>query len=298
MDLVTDEAVLLGDIPDYVSLPGLFKASPVEEGGARFIFLEASNETKDRQGEKLLAKALADSQEYFLRHGNIDLHHYTILGPKLGIPNYHDYEIGTPRAVHIDGARTFVKAELYRGDSAMAKNAALVWDSLTKQQPPARWYPSVGGSVLAKSMQFDAASNSRVAVIDKVRWNNIALDRQPVNSEVPEASVRPIGTFAKALDGWVMAKTLTAGYGTDSATFTGGAALREQSLDGAMHDYFGRRNQLADAIRAGEAGKQPRAADLARLAGKKFGLSADAAAEFTERFMRDLSAGISNGRSK
>jgi hypothetical protein len=289
------DAEILGGLPDFVSLPGMLKSSAHEEGGRRFLYLEASNEDPDHQGEIVLQKALVESSDYFLRHGNIDLSHYTIIGPKLGIPNHLSYEIGRPAEVRAKGSTTFVKAELFTGSSPMASNANLVWDSITKQSPPMRWYPSVGGAVLAKSVRL-APNGDKVGVIDRVRWNNIALDRTPVSKTVQEVSQAPIGSFAKAYGGFVMAKTLTAGYGTDSATLAGGGALREQSLMGApgrdaIH-YFDFRDRIAGAMRTGQVGEKPRAADLLTFATKNYGLSHSDAGEYVERFMRDLATGL------
>lgn len=293
-----DDESLLASVPEFISVGGLLKASPMEDGGGRFVFFEASNEDVDHQNEVVLQKALENSADYYLRHGNIDLSHFSILGPKSGIPNYMEYEIGKPVAVRIDGKRTFVKAELYKGDSAMARNANMVWDSLTKQSPPMRWYPSVGGSVLAKSVKIDPVTKNKVAVIEKVRWNNTALDRCPVNRTVPEVSMAPVGVFAKSLGGFVMSKALEAGYGTDVASLTGGAALGMQSLDaGGPSNYFDFRNRIADALRSRAAGNNPGIKELVEYSANKFGLSHADAAEWVERFMRDLKTGL-NKRSK
>lgn len=294
--MISDES-LLASVPEFISVGGLLKATPQEDAGHRYIFFEASNEDVDHQNEVILQKALSESSEYYLRHGNIDLSHYTIMGPKSGIPNFMEYEIGKPLAVQVNGRRTFVKAELYSGDSAMARNANMVWDSLTKQMPASTWYPSVGGSVLSKSVKLDTATQQKVAVIDRVRWNNTALDRCPVNKTVPTISTAPVGTFAKSLGGFVIAKGLTAGYGTDAAALTGGSAMREQSLDGVIQSYFDFRNKLAERMRSGGTGKNPGARDLVSYAAKQFSLSPDRAAEWVERFMRDLKNGL-NKRSK
>lgn len=283
---------ILGSVPDFISIGGLLKASAVEEDGERFLFFEASNEGVDHQNEVVLQKALKDSADYFLRHGNIDLSHYTIMGPKSGVDNFMEYEIGKPIEVRVDGKRTIVKAQLYKGESPMARNANMVWDSLTKQSPASRWYPSVGGAVLEKSIKIDPETRQKVAVIEKVRWNNVALDRCPVNRTVPEVSTAPLGVFAKSLGGFVLTKTLEAGYGTDVATLTGGAALRQQSLDRGVQatlptSYFDFRNQISSALQKGKA--HPTAAGMTRYAVSQFGLSEDEAAEWVERFMRDLS---------
>lgn len=281
-----NDAAMLAEIPEYITLGSAFlKATPAEEAGERFLFMEASNEDPDHQHEVVLQKALEDSASYFLRHGNIDLSHYTLLGPKAGIANHYEYEIGKPVDVRVQGDRTFVKAQLYKGDSAMARNANMVWDSLTKQSPPARWYPSVGGAVLAKSVRIDPDTKAKVGVVERVRWSNIALDRMPVNKTVPEISTLPVGTFAKSLGGFVIAKALEAGTATDVAALTGGGALGKQSLDRTIHSYWDFREVLAGALRRGRV--QPKPAALQRYA-LSLGLDPDAASEFVERFFHDM----------
>lgn len=295
--MLLDDESLLSSVPDFISVGGLLKATPNEDGGRRYVFFEASNEDVDHQNEVVLQKALEQSSEYYLRHGNVDLSHFTLLGPKAGIPNYLEYEIGKPVAVRVDGKHTFVKAELYQGDSPMARNANMVWDSLTKQVPPMRWYPSVGGQVLSKSVKIDPLTKNKVVVVESVRWNNTALDRCPVNKTVPEISTVPVGSFAKSLGGFVISKALEASYQTDAAQLSGGGALTMQSLDGAPISYFDFRDRLSDAMLKGEVGRNPGSKELVDYSAKRFGLSRSDAAEFVERFMRDLKTGL-NKRSK
>lgn len=281
-----NDAAMLAEIPEYITLGSAFlKAVPAEEAGERFLYMEASNEDPDHQHEVVLQKALEDSASYFLRHGNIDLSHYTLLGPKAGIANHYEYEIGKPVDVRVQGDRTFVKAQLYKGDSAMARNANMVWDSLTKQSPPARWYPSVGGAVLAKSVRIDPDTKAKVGVVERVRWSNIALDRMPVNKTVPEISTLPVGTFAKSLGGFVIAKALDAGTATDVAALTGGGALGKQSLDRTIHSYWDFREVLAGALRRGKV--RPKLAAAQRYA-LSLGLDPDSASDFVERFFHDM----------
>lgn len=295
--MLTDAALLAG-VPEFISVGGLLKATPSEESGRRIIYLEASNEQRDHQDEIVLQKALEASSDYYLRHGNLDLDHFSILGPKAGIPDYMEYEIGKPSQVQVSGKSTFVKAELYQGESPMARKANMVWDSQTKQSPPSRWYPSVGGSILAKSVKLDPATGDKVAVIERVRWNNVALSRTPVNKSVPTVSLAPVGTFVKSLNGFVIAKALEASYATDAAAKTGGGALGMQSLDGAPRNYFHFRDQLSSLVSTGLAGDNPGARELVELAAHKFSLSPDQAAEWVERFMRDLKSGLNSKRSK
>lgn len=288
---------LLASVPDYMSVSTMLKATPSEEGGERFLYFEASNEDVDHQGEVILQKALAKSADYYLRHGNIDISHYTLLGPRSGLPNFMEFEIGRPVAVKVDGKRTFVKAQLYSGSSPMARNADMVWSSLTQQNPPAVWYASVGGAVLSKSIKIDPDTKEKVAVVDSVRWSNTALDRCPVNKTVSAISTVPLGTFAKSLGGFVLSKSIDAGYGSDVATLAGGSALRVQSLDGAPQSYFDFRDRLSGAIRSREA-KIQTADGLVAYSVKEFRLSPDEATEWVDRFMGDLKSRLNKRGSR
>jgi len=303
-----NDAQLLAEIPEYLAIESMFKAIPAEEAGKRFIYFEASNEKLDQQGEKVLAKALEESADIYLKHGNVDLDHYSLIGKPNpargfpGLPNYTSYEIGKPVAVRIQDRQTFVKAELYSGDTELAANANMVWESMTALNPPARWYPSVGGSVMAKSVQIDPDTKNRVAVIEKVRWTNVALSRTPVNQNLPVATTVPFGALAKSwtANGFVI-KSLTAGYETDSAAMSGGSALRVQSLGGVppVSNYFDYRERISAAMRkAHQAGKNWGAQEVIAYSAKNFGLPLDEASEWTERVLRDLKTGLNKGRSK
>jgi hypothetical protein len=307
------DADLLAQAPDFLSIGGLLKATPSVEGGRRFLFMEASNEGLDQTNEVVLAKALAEQAGFYKRYGNLDLDHFTVIGAKAGIPDYLSYEIGKPVDVAQRDGATFVKAEIFTGSGPMAEKANMVWDSIYKLKPAQRWYPSVGGAVLAKSLAIDPANGAKRTLITKVRWTNIGLSKTPANQHVPTASLVPMGTFAKSLmvgqssgDDWTLTKMLTAGYGADSATLEGGAAMREQSLDGAKNSrgasrdgitYFDFRERLARAIRSGDCGSKPDSETLMRHAVHTFGLPEDQAAEHVERFVRDLSNGLSRRKT-
>jgi len=293
-DRRSDE-LLLSDIPDFIALPLLLKATPAEEGSERFLYMEASNEQPDFQREVVLSKALNDSAGYYLRHGNVDISHYTVLGPRSGLANFLEYEIGRPVDVRVDGATTFVKASLYRGDSPMARNADMVWSSLTRQSPPQRWYPSVGGKVLGKSVRLDPKTGDKYGVVEKVLWTNTALDRNPINHSLPEAQLVASSVFMKSLGGFVMTKALEAGYGTTPETMTGGGALRKQSLHGAngngLIEYFALRDRLSDDIRVhrfGARAMDPSRDEVIAWLKGEYGLDDEQAAATVERFVRDL----------
>ncbi len=108
-----EERGLLDAVPSYLSISQMLKATPVAEGVDRFIYLEASNESLDQQGEVVLAKALEDSAAYYLRFGNLDIDHYTQIGARAGVPNYELYEIGRPIDVSVKDGATFVKGQIY-----------------------------------------------------------------------------------------------------------------------------------------------------------------------------------------
>lgn len=223
------------------------KARPVEEGGRRYVFCEASNENWDQQKERILKSALLGSKELFLRQGNIDIDHMTVLGWALKVPNPHSYEIGLPLEVRESPGGVFVKGEIYRGQ----EKADWWWRTQTEQSPAMRWFPSVYGhsSEDDKRKVFDAASGTHRDVIVRARWKGLAFAKTPQNLSVPGVSVQPFGAFAKAaiaaLDGptcvgdhcdCVRKAVEGASYATDSTALSGGAALRGQSLDRYVHD--------------------------------------------------------------
>jgi hypothetical protein len=288
-----DEQRLLDAVPNYLSVTSLLKATPVTVGEDRFVYLEASNESVDQQGEVVLAKALADSANYYLKFGNIDIDHISQIGAKAGIPNYELFEIGRPIDVRIENGSTFVKAQIYRGNGVAADNANAFWSSITDLNPPKRWYPSVGGSVISKSIVIDPDTKAKKAVINKVRWTNVAFSRTPVNSNLSSVSTVPFGALAKSWGGvgFDLVKALEAGYGTDSAQLSGGGAMRKQSLEPNLLSYWDFRNQLADAIRTKKvSGGKP--AELVKYARNVFGMSVDEAAASVEQFLNDLQRGL------
>lgn len=282
------DQTLLDALPAHLSISHMFKATPAMEAGDRFVYLEASNEAVDQQGEVVLAKALEDSADYFLRFGNLDLDHYTQIGAKNGIPGYELYEIGRPVDVRCREGKTFVKGQIYSGTGPAAERANNFWSSVTELSPPQRWFPSVGGAVLGKSIVIDPVSKSRRAVIQKVRWTNVAFSKTPVNPNLLSVSTVPFGALAKCwgMDGLDLAKALETGFQTDMAQATGGAALPKQSLDHKLHSYWDMRDALSEAVRRGRV--KPKPSDVSAAVRERFDLSHDEAGEFTERFFHDL----------
>ena len=302
-----NETQLLDEVPDFLCIESMFKAIPAEESGQRFIYFEASNEKVDQQNERVMAKALEESADHYKKFGNVDIDHYSLIGkpnPRtgyVGIPNAELYEIGRPVQVRIEARRTFVKAQLYSGDTDLAKNANMVWDSMTNLNPPARWYPSVGGAVLAKSVQIDPDTKNKIAVVEKVRWTNVALSRTPVNQNLPTAQTVPFGALAKCWGpaGLMLSKALEAGTSTNVATLTGGAALSMQSLDAGrrIKNYEEFRDALIKADKEGRIDPQSGLEGVISYSSQHFGLPLDEASEYTARFVRDLQHGLKQ-RSK
>lgn len=299
--MLSDDA-LLSACPDFLSFGDMLKATPHTEGARRLLYFEASNEGRDQQGEIIAASALAAQADYYKRYGNLDIDHYTQVGARLGIPNYNLYEVGRPLEVNQRGRSTFVKAEVYSGEGPAAERANDLWATMTQIKPPQRWYPSVGGKVQERVVEIGRGGVRKV-IVKKVLWTNVGLSKTPVNQHVGVATI-PMEVLAKSWGAGGLdidlAKTLTAGYGTDSASLTGGAALRKQSLYGAAQDegpieYFDFRERTAAAIRAGKLGK-PSAENIQVFAIKEFGLSPDEAAGNVERFMRDLHQGLKRSK--
>lgn len=252
--------------PEFLSLSGLFlKADPAEESGKRVLYMVASNEATDLQGEKVLAQSLQDSAAHFLKYGNLDLDHRTMLPPRAPGENPYLWEIGRPVDVQFRANDTLVKAELYQGESEVAKNANMVWDSLTKISPAARWFPSVGGQILDRGTTLDPQTGDKVAVVKKVRWTNIGLSRTPVNQDVPPITTVPVAQFCKSWTG--------SGWACQAAV---------------NQEYLGFRDELAKAISSGRVGA--RISALRSYSEGQLGLPRSRAVEWVERFLRDLQA--------
>lgn len=297
----TDESIL-GAVPEFFGIDLMLKARPSTEGSERFIYVEASREDRDQQGEIVLAKALQDSVDHFTRFGVVDLDHKSMpsVARQYGIESPEEWAIGQPTEVRFDGGTTFVKAQLYSGDTPMAARANMVWDRLTKLKPAARYYASVGGSVLAKAIRIDPKTGDKIPVVTKTRWNNLALTTSPVCQHLEStASTMPVGVFAKSLGGFVLSKALEASYATDATAKTGGAALTTQSLDrggkSSPKSYFDFRERLAAAVKSGKV-SDTSANGLMHYSAEAFVLSLDESAEWVDRFLGDLKSGLSKNR--
>ena len=282
IDIGNDQAVL--------DAAFVFKAMPLEEGDDRFIYLESSRQTEDLQGETILRKALWTSRDYYISRGNIDIDHVSVLGRRMGVEKWWEYEIGRPTDVRLKDGVVWVKGYLYKG-CTMADS---VWETLN-YNPPQVWFASVSGAILAR----DPTDPSKIT---EVRWNNTALTREPVNHKIRAAvSTQPIGAFAKGLSlvpklgADAFAKALTAGYGTDSAGFTGGAALRMESLAGAHTDGYRRFKAHASRKLLKRGARIFTRAHLESWA-RECGYSEQDAAGAADRFYKDVATDLKQKR--
>lgn len=189
-------------LPVSFQFPRLtLKSQVAEEHGQRILYMQASSEVRDLQGEKVLLSALAKSIPYFLQYGRIDLDHASALGEIRGTKvNPYAFEIGKPLDARVDGDSVWVKSAIFtaKGGNKWTEAADLFWDSL-QTSPPAVWYPSIAGDVFSEAPVVEDGQPTQE--IRGIRWNAIGLSRTPVNHRVAPVSTVPLRAFAKAFAG-------------------------------------------------------------------------------------------------
>ena len=219
------------------------KATPAIEGGQRVLYMEASSEARDVQNERILAAALEESKDYFLKYGRIDLDHATvwqmIRETRLDPANPYAREIGRPLVVRVtrrpgDVPRVWVKCAIFKSadpSNQFARAANWFWDTL-QVDPPAIWYPSVAGNLLGADHEA-LPGGGRARVIKKLRWHSIGLSRTPVNTDLGPVSAVPLEVFAKALSGGTdisQALAMMSGYKTAPPVADADSALRRVGI--------------------------------------------------------------------
>jgi uncharacterized protein YjgD (DUF1641 family) len=196
----------------------------LNEDGNIVFEVEASNENLDLEQQRILQRALLDSKDYFLLNGVVsDDHKHQKPGPDGRIEIDYDRVIGEPVEVYTKGSRIFVKGILYA-----AKEHAKKFIDLLKSHST-RVKASVGG--LSPRVRTKIENGVNVGNVVSVLWNDLALTIAPVNSTVAPAFL------SKSMTSLEFVKSLSAGYGTDHAEFTGGRALQTQgetSIDEAV----------------------------------------------------------------
>lgn len=188
-----------------------------DENGNYIFQVEASNENVDLQDQVVLQSALMESKDNFIKKGVISWdHQHKMRKPDGSVESVPENVIGEPLDVWTDGKSTFVKGILYKSN----KKAKDIIQKL--QDGSTRIRASVGG-IFPKIVK---AANG-VEQIAHVLWNDLALTTSPVNNTVGSA------VFAKSLTAQEFAdtyKSLSAGYGTDSANMNGGTVLIPEDM--------------------------------------------------------------------
>lgn len=253
MDLHTNQPIIVG-------LPN--RALSTTEEGQRIVYFEASRDgVVDREGEMVAVDALWASRELMLEQGDLDVAHWShLVNPLTGRPQ-PEYRIGHPTDVKRSANKrsVFVKGEIYRSldtppPGSSAAWSERFWHSLTGQTPPAKWFPSVYGTI--KRVEMAKVGGREVRRIVECEWYSVGFALRAQHPELPAVSLTPQGSFAKADNGLFMpttkdVKRTCAGSGavhmswgtfakavsevgvpvTDSAARTGVQALTPESLE-------------------------------------------------------------------
>ncbi|MDR0684747.1 MAG: hypothetical protein LBF83_06435 [Spirochaetaceae bacterium] len=199
----------------------LKKGSLGTDDNGNWVFdVEASNENLDFEGQRILQNALLNSKEYFLTNGVVSkdhLHQRTHEGGKILYDE--SYVIGEPKKVYMRDGKVRVQGCLYKSNEYAREFAKLLNDNSTRVKA------SVGG--LFPKVVKRKEKGVDVGNVVSVLWNDLALTIAPVNPTVgPAVLVKSLSSFEFVRQ--IMPKSLSAGYGTDAATFSGGRALQKE----------------------------------------------------------------------
>jgi hypothetical protein len=151
-----------------------------------------------------------------------------------GIRYHEQYVIGEPLEVYTEGNSTRVRGKLYKSNSYAQEYIKLLQDGSTRVKA------SVGGLVPQRVKNKDGTKT-----VTGVLWNDLALTIAPVNPTVAPA------TITKSMTSAEFVKSLSAGYGTNSATFSGGRALQKEEVG---HEAVNVTNEEAIASLVGAIG--------------------------------------------
>ena len=218
---------------------GAFEIDPK----GNFLFdVEASNENLDLEQQRVLQRALIGSKDYFLSNGVVSKDHRHQKNQPNGKIFYDEsFVIGEPIDVYTDGGSVRVKGRLYNSNPYAQEFVKLLQDGSTRVKA------SVGG--LMPKVVSKNENGVKVGNIVSVLWNDLALTVAPVNP-----TVSPAVMVSKSLSSLEFVKSLSAGYGTDSAGFTGGRALQQEDVEHGIvnADNGAALSSLVGAITDGE----------------------------------------------
>jgi hypothetical protein len=186
-----------------------------DENGNWVFDVEASNEHLDFEGQRVLKAALLNSKDYFLTNGVVSKDHLHQRMHKDGKILYDEsYVIGEPKKVYVQDGKVRVQGCLYKSNEYAQEFARLLNDNSTRVKA------SVGG--LFPKVVNKKENGVDVGNVVSVLWNDLALTIAPVNPTVGPA------VLVKSLSSFEFVKSLSAGYGTDAAAFSGGRALQKE----------------------------------------------------------------------
>lgn len=241
-----------------------------EEDGKWIVYLQASNEMRDQDGETVEMVALKKAADYFLTHGVLSWDH------KHKVTHDPGFIIGEPLDVRFTPkGETLVKGFLYKANDIAQK----VWKNI--ESGARRLGASIGGGILQKAEDR----------IRQVIWDETALTHKPVNDgTMGMVQLVPFAAFAKAL---------MAGAGVDAAAFTGGRALTSESLQGSTVDtsvsMSDVRGLFSDLLKAIRKGKITTYNDMINFVYDS-GYEGNAAAKIVNYIARKVPAVVGNGR--
>jgi hypothetical protein len=163
------------------------------DNGKRMVWVEASNEEPDSEGDVILQSALLGSAESFLQRGHIDIDHISEIGSRMNPPiqNYRDYIVGRPVKVEdLGGGRTGVTSEIFVSSDGKsdAKNRIFdaFWESLMSGANPP-WRSSIYGFPLPGEVEECSGSCPMGAtryLVKGIDWRSLAFTQHPVNDAI------------------------------------------------------------------------------------------------------------------
>jgi hypothetical protein len=209
------------DEKDEIFLQMQLAKSLERDADGNVIFtVEASNENLDIEGQRVLQAALLGTKDYFLQNGVVSKDHkHRTFRKGGGFDLHEEYVIGEPLDVFTDGTSTFVKGKLYAKNPYAQKFIELLDNASSRVRA------SVGG--LLPRLDKVVEKGRKVGKVVSVLWDDIALTIAPVNPTVGSA----VSAMKKSFSSFEFVKALSAGYGTDSASFTGGRTLQKEDVE-------------------------------------------------------------------
>ena len=161
------------------------------------VWVEASNEEPDSEGDVILQSALLGSSESFLQKGHIDIDHISEIGPRMNppIPNYRDYIVGRPVKVEdLGGGRTGVTSEIFISSDGKSDPKKRIfdafWESIVAGATPP-WRASIYGFPLPGDVEECKGSCPMGAtryLVKGIDWRSLAFTQHPVNDAIQGAA--------------------------------------------------------------------------------------------------------------